>query len=360
MPRTTVAEFSVESLEILAPDGSVDEDLEPSLSEETLFDIYRTMRRARRLDERAVALQRRGELGTYAPGTGQEAAQVGSAAALAEDDWVVPAFREQAALLTRGASMEQILAYAMGLEEGAESSAEDRALPPAIPVGSQALHAVGIGWAQAIRDEDAAAIAYFGDGATSTGDVYEALNSAGSYGAHTVFLCQNNRYAISTPRENQTRAETLAQKAIAAGIDGIQVDGNDALAVYEATRRALDQAREGNPVLVEAMTYRRSMHTTSDDPRKYREEEEEVEWDRKDPISRFEAYLRGRGILTDERVEELAAEIEAELEDAVAGARETAAEADPADMFEYAYAETPPWLERQAAAFREGGDADGE
>ena len=359
MPRTTVAEFSVESLEILAPDGSVDEELEPSLSEETLFDIYRTMRRARRLDERAVALQRRGELGTYAPGVGQEAAQVASAAALAADDWVVPAFREQAALLARGAPMESILAYAMGLEEGAESSAEDRALPPAIPVGSQALHAVGIGWAQAIRDEDAAAIAYFGDGATSTGDVYEALNSAGAYGAHTVFLCQNNQYAISTPRERQTRAETLAQKAVAAGIEGIQVDGNDALAVYEATRQALDRAREGDPVLVEAMTYRRSMHTTSDDPRKYREEDEEVDWDRKDPIARFEAYLRGRGILTDERVEDLAAEIEAELEDAVAGAKETAAGADPADMFEYAYAETPPWLQRQAAAF-EGGAADGE
>ena len=359
MPRSTVAEFSVESLSILAPDGSVDEELVPDLSDDALHEMYRTMRRARRLDERAIALQRRGELGTYAPGVGQEAAQVASATALADDDWVVPAFREQAALLTRGAPMHKILAYAMGLEEGAAGGPEGRALPPAIPVGSQALHAVGIGWAYAMRDEDPVALAYFGDGATSTGDVVEAFNSAGAYGAQTVFLCQNNQYAISTPRHKQSRAETLAQKAIGAGIRGIQVDGNDALAVYEATREAVEDARDGDPVLVEALTYRRSMHTTSDDPRKYRREDEEVDWDRRDPIPRFESYLRDRGVLTDADIATLDEELEAEVADAIERAKSMAAAVDAADMFEHAYGEMPPWLERQLQAFQ-GGVADGE
>ena len=362
MPRTTVAEFTVESLGILAPDGAVDEELVPDLSEETLRGMYRTMRRARRLDERAIALQRRGELGTYAPGIGQEAAQVASATALADGDWVVPAFREQAALLTRGTPMHAILAYAMGLEEGAAVGPDDRTLPPAIPVGSQALHAVGIGWAYAMRDEDPVALAYFGDGATSTGDVMEAFNSAGAYGAQTVFLCQNNQYAISTPRSKQSRAETLAQKAIGAGIRGIQVDGNDALAVYEATREALEHARDGDPVLVEALTYRRSMHTTSDDPRKYRQEDEEVDWDRRDPILRLESYLRERGILTDDDVAALEAELETEVADAIERAKALAADVDPADMFEHAYGEMPSWLERQLTAFSgaQGGAVDGE
>jgi pyruvate dehydrogenase E1 component alpha subunit len=362
MPRTTVAEFAVESLEILAPDGTVDEELTPDLPAETLLEIYRTMRRARRLDERAVALQRRGELGTYAPGIGQEAAQVASAVALAETDWVVPAFREQAALLARGAPMHKILAYAMGLEEGAESGPEGRALPPSIPVGSQALHAVGIGWAYRMRGEDPVALVYFGDGATSTGDVMEALNSAGAYGAQTVFLCQNNQYAISTPRHKQSRAETLAQKAIGAGIHGIQVDGNDALAVYEATREALGHARDGDPVLIEALTYRRSMHTTSDDPRKYRPADEEIDWDRRDPIPRLESYLRERGTLADETVAEIEAETETELAEAVERAKEMSERADPADMFEHAYGEMPPWLERQLSAFssQEGGETGGD
>ena len=356
MPRTTVAEFTVESLEILGPDGSVDETLDPSLPDETLRTIYRTMRRSRRLDERAISLQRRGELGTYAPAVGQEAAQVASAVTLRDDDWLVPAFREQAALLTRGASMARILAYAMGLEEGAET--DGRTMPPAVPVGSQALHATGIGWAHALRGTDTVSIGYFGDGATSTGDVNEALNSAGALDAQTVFLCQNNQYAISTPRAEQSRAETLAQKAVAAGIDCLQVDGNDPLAVHVATTEALQSAREGDPVLIEALTYRRSMHTTSDDPRKYREESEETDWERRDPISRFETYLRDRDLLTDAEIESMADEIDDEITEAVAEAKELAAAVDPREMFEFAYSEMPPWLAAQLAAFEEATDGE--
>jgi len=359
MPRETVASFEIEYREVLAADGSVDESLLPTdLSDDELLELYRQMKRARRLDERAISLQRRGELGTYAPCTGQEAAQVGSAMAMAEDDWFVPSFREQAAALALGGRPTDVFAYAMGLEEGATIPEGTNALPPAIPVGSQPLHAVGIGWAEAMRDSDRAAVTYFGDGATSQGDVYEAMNFAGVYDAQTVFCCQNNQYAISTPRRVQTRAETLAQKAVAAGIESVQVDGNDVLGTYAAVRDALAAARRGEPVLVEALTYRRRMHTTSDDPTHYRTREEESEWEAKDPIVRYEAYLRAEGLLDDERVGAIDEEIEAELDDAIDEAKAVAADADPADMFRYAYEEMPGPLRRQFEAF--GGESDGE
>jgi pyruvate dehydrogenase E1 component alpha subunit/2-oxoisovalerate dehydrogenase E1 component len=360
MTQETIATFDITYQDVLAPDGSVDDDLFPSdLSEETLRDLYRQMKRARRLDERAISLQRRGELGTYAPSTGQEAAQVGSAMAAREDDWFVPAFREQAAAIALGTSPRQVLVYAMGLEEGAEIPDGTNALPPAIPVGSQPLHATGLGWAESLRGSDRAAITYFGDGATSQGDVYEAMNFAGVYDAQTVFYCQNNQYAISTPRHVQTRAETLAQKGVAAGIESVQVDGNDVLGTYVATRDALEEAREGNPVLVEALTYRQRMHTTSDEPSRYRTREEEDEWVARDPIVRYEAFLRDRGLLDDETVAAIDTEIETELEAAIEDAKRVAAEADPADMFRHVYAEMPEPLRRQFERFT-GGDADGE
>ncbi|WP_101297783.1 pyruvate dehydrogenase (acetyl-transferring) E1 component subunit alpha [Halegenticoccus soli] len=358
MPRETAVDFAIDRVQVLAPDGSVDEELDPDLPEDRLLGLYRTMKLSRRLDERAIALQRRGELGTYAPAIGQEAAQVGSAGALSESDWMVTSFRETPAYLTRGTPPHVLLWYAMGMEEGAAVPRETRNMPPSVPVGSQALHAAGLGWAQEIRDEDAATIGYFGDGATSEGDVYEALNLAGVYSSHAVFFCQNNQYAISVPREKQTKAETLAQKAISAGIEGVQVDGNDVLGTYAVTRDALESARGGDPVLVEALTYRRSLHTTADDPSVYRLEEEEAEWEARDPIERFEAYLRDRGALSDERIAEIEASIEDELAEEIERAKEGAQRIDPADMFEYVYATAPPELERQRADF--GGESDGE
>lgn len=358
MPTERTADFTVNHVQVLDEEGTVDEELDPGLSEERLLDLYREMKRARRLDERAIALQRRGESGTVAPGLGQEAAQVGSAMALSENDWMVPSFRENAAYLARGTPAHALLWYAMGMEEGAEIPDEQNDLPPSIAVGSQAIHAAGLGWAQEIKGERNATIGYFGDGATSEGDVYEGMNCAGVYDAHTVFFCQNNQYAISVPREKQTRAETIAQKAIAAGIAGVQVDGNDVLGVYTVMQDALEMARNGDPVLVEAMTYRRSMHTTADDPSVYREREEEEGWEARDPIDRFETYLRERDVLDDETVEGIEEAIEEELADAIERAREGREEIDPAEMFEYAFAELPPELEAQRAAF--GGEQNGE
>ncbi len=351
MPEETVAQFHIRSVQVLSEDETVDDELVPDLSDDELLTVYEQMKRSRRLDERAIALQRRGELGTYAPAIGQEAAQVGTAFALGEDDWLVPSFREQPALLVHGTAPDAILQYAKGMEEGAEIPDGEGALPPAIPVGSQPLHAAGIGWGEALQDRENVAITYFGDGATSEGDVYEAMNFAGVYGAQTVFVCQNNRYAISTGTEKQTRAETFAQKAIAAGIDCVQVDGNDVLGVYRVAREAVEKARNGEPVLIEALTYRRSMHTTSDDPSAYRESEEESEWEARDPILRFQRYLEDRGILDEETKDAIAERIEEELASAIDEANERREELDPADMFRHVYEDLPPELERQLAAF---------
>ncbi|WP_117594646.1 pyruvate dehydrogenase (acetyl-transferring) E1 component subunit alpha [Haloprofundus halophilus] len=357
MPRETAYELSIDHVQVLESDGSVDAELEPDLSEDDLLEMYWTMKRSRRLDERAIALQRRGELGTYAPATGQEAAQVGSAHALADEDWMVTSFRETPAYLARGTPPHMLLWYAMGMEEGSATTRESRNMPPSIPVGSQALHGAGLGWAQEIADEDAASLVYFGDGATSEGDVYEATNLAGVFGSHTVFLCQNNQYAISVPRAKQTRAETLAQKAAAAGIEGVQVDGNDVLGTYAVVRDALESAREGDPVFVEALTYRRSLHTTSDDPSVYRQEEEEEEWEARDPLTRFETYLRNRDTLDDDRIADIEASIEDDLREEIRLGNEGREAVDVEEMFEYAY-ETPiPEVERQRAAFR-GEDRD--
>ena len=351
MPRETVAEFSVESVQALSEDGEIDEDLAPSLSDDQLLELYELMKRSRRLDKRAISLQRRGELGTYAPAIGQEAAQVGSAFAMADDDWIVPSFRESAALLTRGTDPHRILWYALGMEEGAEIPDGANAFPPSIPVGSQPLHAAGIGWGEGIQDRPNVAVTYFGDGATSEGDVYEAFNFAGVYDAQTVFVCQNNRYAISTRLADQTAAETLAQKAIAAGIDGVRVDGNDVLGVYRVVQEALKRAREGEPMLVETLTYRRSMHTTSDDPSAYRDAKEEEEWEARDPIVRFQVYLEENGILDQERKEEVEQRVESEISEAIERAKESAADVDGADMFRYVYDEMPPYLEGQLQEF---------
>ncbi len=354
MPRSQIAAFSVDRVQILDQEGRVDESLEPDIADDRLLEWYRTMKRSRRLDRRVIALQRRGELGTYAPATGQEAAQVGSTAALSADDWTVPAFREHPSALARGLSEQGIFEYAMGLEEGGEPPDDVPIMPPSIAVGTQPLHAAGIGWAEAMNESESVALTYFGDGATSEGEVYEAMNLAGVYESQTVFFCQNNQYAISTPLSKQTRAATLAQKAIAAGIEPIQVDGNDILGVYAVTQKALERARRGVPTLIEATTYRREMHTTADDPSVYRTVEEEEEWEPLDPILRYERYLRDRGILDDEAVAEIEAEIERGLEEALEAARETAENADPADMFDTAYGDPPAYLERQREAFVEG------
>ena len=338
--------YEVEHLSILDQDGNVDEELEPDLSDDLLLSLHRWMLLGRRFDERMLKLQRQGRIGTFAPIKGQEAANVGSTAVLRDSDWMVVAFREAAGELMRGRSMEDLLLYYGGYNEGGYIPEGVNNLPTSIPVGSQALHAVGLAWAAKYRGKDDVAMAFFGDGATSQGDFHEALNFAGVYKAPAVFICQNNQWAISLPRAKQTASKTLAQKALANGVPGIQVDGNDVLAMYVASKEAADRARAGEgPTLIEAVTYRLSVHTTADDPKRYRTDEEVEDWEARDPITRFQIYLKNKGLLDDEAIEALEEEIDQEIRAAVANAEEQMSEpVDALKMFDHMYAEAPEYL----------------
>jgi len=334
-------------LSVLDEHGTLDEALDPQIPEETLRRLYRTMLFVRAFDDQRLRLQRQGRIGTFAPVKGQEAAQLGSIAALRETDWMVPAFRETAVALWRGMPPENDLLYCAGYEEAIDLSADARDLPIAIPVGSQIPHAAGLAWARKLQGHDDVVITYFGDGATSEGDFHEGLNFAAVFGAPCIFFCQNNHYAISVPRKRQTRARTLAQKAIAYEMPALQVDGNDVLAVYRATAEAAERARRGEgPTLIEAVTYRLSVHTTADDPTKYRSLDEVEVWEKRDPIPRFRGYLLKRGILTEDEEAGWLDEVREEVQGAVRRFEEMQG-ADPLRMFDHIYSELPPFVERQ-------------
>jgi TPP-dependent pyruvate/acetoin dehydrogenase alpha subunit len=242
-----------------------------------------------------------------------------------------------------------LLSYG-GYLQGNRLSEGVHTLPVSIPVGTQVLHAAGIAYAIKVRGKDDVAMAFFGDGATSEGDFYEALNFAGVFQAPAVFVCQNNQWAISVPRAHQTAAKTLAQKALGAGIPGIQVDGNDVLAVYVAAREAVERARAGGgPTMVENVTYRLSLHTTADDPSVYRDEEEVKKWEKREPIPRFQKYLVGKGLLSEETIASLEEEIKAEIQQAVDRAEKQMEElsGEALTMFDHIYAEMPPYLQEQ-------------
>ncbi len=334
-----------EMLQILDEEGNVDKDLMPKVPKELMLKAYRTMLLTRLADDKAVKLQRQGRLGAYPPSKGQEASQIGPAMALKEEDWLVWAFREMGALLWKGVPLNTLYLYWMGNELGNVYPEGVKATPSVVPVGSQVPHAVGIGYASKLRGEKSVALAYFGDGATSEGEFHEGLNFAGVFRTPNVFVCQNNQFAISTRRAKQTASPTIAQKAVAYGFPGILVDGNDVLAMYAASKEAAERARKGNgPTLIESFTYRMSDHTTSDDWRKYRSKEEVAEWERKDPLKRFEAYLISQGILKDQ--EGLAKEL-GELVEKAAAEAEAVPAPSRADVFAHTYAEMPPYLRRQ-------------
>ena len=367
MPRKTLPiEEKLESLAILDAKGAVDKALEPHMPDELLLRLYRYMVLGRRFDERLLALQRQGRIGTFPPTSGQEAAHLGAVAALREDDWMVPAFRETAAEIWRGRSLESVILGNNGFNEAASVDPPGPTLPVSVPVGSQMLHAVGIGWAARYRRTDQVALTFFGDGATSEGDFHEAMNFAGVFQTPVIFVCQNNHWAISIPRSRQTRSATIAQKALAYGMPGIQVDGNDVLAVYSAVSDAVARARSGRgPTLVECVTYRMLMHTTADDPRRYRSDDELESWKAKDPITRFEVYLKRKKLLTKKKIERLNEEVLTQIQAAVEQAEaQMKSMGDPLDMFEYAYAEMPPHLRAQreelAAAIGRAAKEDGD
>lgn len=312
--------------------------------------ILREMVRARTFDERAVALQRRGWMSGYPPFNGQEASQVGGAYALRDTDWLVPTYRSNAMQLAHGVPPSDILRFRRGHPEY-HSDHELSVFPQAVPIATQTLHAVGIGMAIDYDDSASAprVLCYLGDGATSEGDFHEALNFAGVFEAPVVFFCENNHWAISLSQDRQTAAPSIAAKADAYGIEGTRVDGNDPLAVAETAESALDRASDGEPVLLESLTYRQGPHTTSDDPDRYRDDVDLPDWRTADPIERFEAYLREQDIIE----EGFVADVEQETREAISSAVETIEETEtdsPEEIFDPVYEDTPPRLQQQRSS----------
>jgi pyruvate dehydrogenase E1 component alpha subunit len=309
--------------------------------------LYRAMVAARVYDRKGTALQKQGRLATYAPLEGQEATQIGSAAALRPSDWMVATYRDAAAMWFHGYPWELLLLGRMGDERGGSPPQDVNVLPPSITVGAHMLHAVGLAWAEKLQGTDRVALTYFGDGATSEGDFHEAMNFAGVYRLPVVFLCENNQYAISLRRDRQTAAETIASKAEGYGMPGVLVDGNDLLAVFDATSGAVDRARGGGgPTLIEALTYRLGPHTTSDDPKRYRDPAEEAEWRERDPIKRTRGWLEEQGAWDEAWHREIEASESAVIEAAVEAA-EAVPPQEPGGPFEAMFAEMTPQLREQ-------------
>ena len=340
-------------LEVLNVDGKIiDEKLDPKLDKETLLKMYKTMTLGRVADNRAVQYQRQGRMLTYAPNIGQEATQVGAAAALEDRDWVSPAFRELNLMLYKGVPLEKIYTYWSGSEFGSQLDPEKHVLPVNIIIGSQIAIGAGLAMASQRQGKDEITLATIGDGGTSHGDFNEGLNFAGAMNAPLVVLIQNNHWGISTPRSLQTKAITLAQKGVAAGIKTIQVDGNDALAMYMATKAAADHARAGNgPVLIEALTYRIGAHTTSDDPSLYREQKEVDEWAAKDPIDRLKKYLINKKLWSQAKEEKLDEENNKFVQETFAEV-EKMGETSVDDVFNYVYSELTQAQEDQLEKYK--------
>lgn len=350
-PATPVARFEIRYSRYLDPQGNRLRPL-PDFARNPaeLVSLYRAMVLARRFDAKAVALQRTGRLGTFASSLGQEAVSVGVASAMRAEDVLLPSFREHGGQLVRGVTAVELLLFWGGDERGSDFAEAREDFPVCVPVGTHAPHAVGVALAFKLRREKRVAVCVFGDGATSKGDVAEALNVAGVWNLPVIFVINNNRWAISVPVTRQTAAETLAQKAIAAGIEGEQVDGNDVIAVRDATARALAKARTGGgPHLIEALTYRLGDHTTADDASRYRSGPEVSAHWAEEPITRLRNYLVAERIWGKTDEERLLGEISRTIE----GAAETYLATPPQGVeaiFDYTYETLPKDLAEQREA----------
>jgi pyruvate dehydrogenase E1 component alpha subunit len=348
--------LSLELLQVIKPTGEYVEKLEPEISKDELRRLYRIMVLARNLDTRGLQLQRSGRIGFFIGGIGQEAAHIGSAYALKPEDWVFPAYREIGSMLLRGITLKQLLNHYFANAEDVQKGREITNLfgirsvnyvTGSAPIATQIPHAVGAGLAAKLRGDAVVTMAYFGDGATSENDFHAGMNFAGVFKTPTIFFCQNNHWAISLPVERQTASETIAVKAKAYGFEGVRVDGNDILAVYRTTEEAVDKARRGEgPTLIEAVTYRMGPHSSSDDPKRYRTEEELAEWQKRDPLVRFRRYLEKKGIWSEADEKNAQDDANRELDETVAYAEKLPRPALET-LFTDVYAEMPWYLKEQ-------------
>ena len=356
MPKKTVYQTKIEHTQILDENGQLDARLaKNTLTDEDVVFLYEQMSVCRHYDEIAFKLQRSGRMGTYPQNKGQEAVAAGAGLAVKQRgsvDWLVPCYRENLALFMNGLPMEHILLHWMGDERGNKIPRGVNVLPISIPIGTHPLHAAGIAWGLKYREEDRVAVAFFGDGATSEGDCLEAMNFAGALGLPCVFVCQNNKWAISVPSSTQTASETFAQKGVAFGLRCEQVDGNDVFATYKSVRDAIDRARmEHKPTMIEALTYRLGDHTTADDARRYREQAEVDEWIAKDPLIRVRKYMDAKGLWDDEKQAGLEKRAK-ETVSAVVKAAEGIEAPETADVFDYTFAVLNDELTRQRETMR--------
>ena len=344
----TIADFEIQYSQFLDPDGKPSVDIpEFARDPDTLIDLYRHMTETRVFDSKAINLQRTGKLGTYASCLGHEATHVGIAAAMQADDVLAPSYREYGAMLYRGVTMREILLFWGGDERGSDFEGPKGDFPFCVPIATQCLHVAGAAMAFQLRGEKRCAVSMNGDGGTSEGAFYEAMNIAGARKLPVVFMVVNNKWAISVPIEMQTASKTLAQKSVAAGIPGIQVDGNDIIAVRHWVERALQRGRNGDgATLIEAVTYRLSDHTTADDASRYRKKEEvEAAW-KLEPLLRMRQYLKDLGVWDDKKEQKLLDQAAEKVDEAVQQYMNTP-KPPPEAMFDYLYEELPEALEEQ-------------
>ncbi|WP_085524766.1 pyruvate dehydrogenase (acetyl-transferring) E1 component subunit alpha [Tuberibacillus sp. Marseille-P3662] len=347
-------EEQFETFQILSPEGDVvNEDAMPDLSDDDLKELMRRMVYTRIWDQRAVSLNRQGRLGFYAPTAGQEASMLASQFAMDKEDWLMPSYRDVPQLVFHGLPLTQAFLYSRGHFKGGEVPEDVNALMPQIIIAAQCTQTAGVALGLKKRKKDNVAVVYFGDGATSQGDFYEGLNFAGTYKAPAVFISQNNQFAISVPVEKQTAAQTLAQKALAAGVRGVQVDGMDPLAVYVATKDARERGINGEgPTLLETLTYRYGPHTMAgDDPTRYRTEDTDNEWEKRDPLVRFRKFLVNKGLWSEEQENETTEQAKEDIKKAIKEI-DAVPKQKVSDLIEIMYETLPETLREQLEEYR--------
>lgn len=335
-------------LQVIDNDGKIiNKKYFPKLDDKQIIEAYKNMLFERTADLLTVSYQRQGRIFTYPPNIGQEAIHIASGMLTKKQDWLVPAFRELGAYLAKGATLKEVFLYFMGYEDGTVFKDAENIMPISVPIASQLIHATGLGYSIKYRKKKDVVFAFVGDGGTSEGDFHEALNFAAVWKVPVIFIVQNNQYAISTSKENQTISVNFAVKALAYGMPGLKVDGNDFFAMYSAFDYARNYCVEGNgPVLIEALTYRKGAHTTSDDPTKYRSKEQEQEWEAKDPLKRLKSYLTSNNLFTEKEDEKLVAGYKKEV-DRIFNEAENYGPYELDDVFKHLYAEMPDDLKQQ-------------